>query len=62
MKLCKTGGFDMAGDMPAGVGVNIPCTFINGASQLSLVAKSDTRVHVERANGFKTSGASELHF
>ena len=32
----------MAADMPAGVGGNIPCTFLNGASQLSLVAKSDT--------------------
>ena len=47
-------GFDIADDMPAGVGLNIP-TFLNGASQLSLNAENETRkvaalrVHVERA-------------
>ena len=48
-------GFDIADDMPVGVGLNIP-PFLNGASQLSLGlgAESDTRkiaalrVHVER--------------
>ena len=47
-------GFDIADDMPAGVGLNIP-PFLNGASQLSLNAENETRkvaalrVHVERA-------------
>ena len=46
--------FDIADDMPAGVGLNIP-PFLNGASQLSLNAENETqkiaalRVHVERA-------------
>lgn len=35
-------GFDIADDMPAGVGLNVP-PFLNGASQLSLGAESDTR-------------------
>ena len=47
-------GFDIADDMPVGVGLNIT-PFLNGASQLSLGAEGDTRkiaalrVHVERA-------------
>jgi hypothetical protein len=55
-------GFDIADDMPAGVGLNIP-PFLNGASQLSLTAENDTRniaalrVHVERAiQRIKSSG------
>ena len=46
-------GFDIADDVPAGVGLNIP-TFLNGASQLSLNAENEKRkvaalrVHVER--------------
>ena len=46
-------GFDIAHDMPAHVGLNIP-PFVNGASQLSLNMENGTRiaalrVHVERA-------------
>ena len=35
-------GFDVADDMPAGVGLNIP-PFLNGASQLSVGAENGTR-------------------
>ena len=47
-------GFDIEGDLPAGVTLNIP-PFLNGKSQLSLEEESSTRkvasvrVHVERA-------------